>query len=430
MSEIDVIVIGGGVAGLAAARDLGAAGKQVLLLEARERLGGRVFTQYGNGYPVELGAEFIHGRPPEILELAAEGRLPVAELQWNVLRRKDRQWIDAAETMSGMDRLFERMNAAETEGDQSFQEFLDHVDAPESVKQQALQFVEGFHAADPRRISVHSLIKSNQADEQINGDRQFRFERGYQPFVELIASRLNSRLQLRTEVNGIAWKTGDVQVQTVDGQVYRAPRVLITVPLGVLKARVIRFTPELPEKQKSIELLEMGRVRRVSLCFQRKFWEHMFSKKDRRFQNISFFLTDDLFFPTWWASNPLPYPILTAWAAGHYAQAFSQINADQVIDRALDSLASILEMEPASVRREFKNGFTYDWQSDRFSRGAYSYALVGGSSAGCALATPVAGTLFFAGEATDCEGHNGTVHGAIASGRRAAKEILAANSRK
>jgi len=111
------------------------------------------------------------------------------------------------------------------------------------------------------------------------------------------------------------------------------------------------------------------------------------------------------------------------------AQAFSQINADQVIDRALNSLASILETGPASVRREFKNGFTYDWQSDRFSRGAYSYALVGGSSAGCAWQCGRR-TLFFAGEATDCEGHNGTVHGAIASGRRAAKEILAAGSPK
>jgi monoamine oxidase len=425
MSELDVIVIGGGVAGLAAARDLSAAGRQVLLLEARERLGGRIFTQYANGYPVELGAEFVHGCPPEILGLAAENGLPLAELQWNVLRRKDRQWTDAAETMSSMDRLFERMSAAETEPDQSFQNFLDHVDAPENVKQQALQFVEGFHAADPGRISVHSLIKSNTADQQIDGDRQFRFERGYQPFVEIIADHLNARVQLRTEVNGVAWKPGDVQVQTVDGRTYRASRVLITVPLGVLKAGVIRFTPELPEKQQALQLLEMGRVRRVSLCFQRKFWE-----KGRRFQDVSFFLTDDPQFPAWWTSNPLPFPILTAWAAGHYAQAFSQIHADQVIDRALDSLASILEMEPASVRREFKNGFTYDWQSDPFSRGAYSYALVGGSSAGCVLAAPVADTLFFAGEATDCEGHNGTVHGAIASGRRAAKEILTAGPPK
>jgi monoamine oxidase len=235
------------------------------------------------------------------------------------------------------------------------------------------------------------------------------------------ASRLNSHVQLQTEVNSIDWKTGEVQVHTTNGRKYHASHALIAAPLGVLKAGAIRFIPELPEKQQAMQLLEMGRVRRVSLCFHRRFWE-----EDRHLQGLSFFLTDDPQFPTWWTSNPLPFPVLTAWAAGHYAQAFSQLNTDQIIDHAVDSLASILEMGPASLRRELKNGFTYDWQADPFSRGAYSYALVGGSSAGCALAAPVAGTLFFAGEATDCEGQNGTVHGAIASGKRAAKEILAA----
>jgi monoamine oxidase len=420
MSELDVIVIGGGVAGLTAARDLGDAGRKVLLLEARERLGGRVFTQYPNGYPVELGAEFVHGCPPEILELAAEHGLPLAELQWKVLQRRDGRWIDGSDIFSEIDRLFERMNIVETGADQSFQDFLEQADAPGNVKQQGLRFVEGFHAADPRRISVHSLIKGNIADEQIDGDRQFRFERGYQPFVGAIAGSLKARVQLQTEVTGIDWRVGDVQVQSSNGQTYRAPRVLITVPLGVLKAGGIRFTPELPEKQQALQLLEMGCVRRVSLCFQSKFWE-----QDQHLQDVTFFLTDDPVFPSWWTSEPLAFPMLTGWAAGHYAQAPSHSDSDQAIDRALDSLANILEMDRAALRRELTNGFTYDWQADPFSRGAYSYALAGGSSAGCLLAAPVAGTLFFAGEATDCDGHNATVHGAIASGKRAAKEILA-----
>src|SRR5581483_2447270 len=235
MNKLDVIVIGAGAAGLTATRDLEVAGLRVLVLEARERIGGRIFTEYANGYPVELGAEFIHGAPPEILGLAAEGGLPVAELQWNVLRKRNGQWIEASEILSGMDSLFEKRSALESAPDLSFQEFLNRMEAPSEVKQQALQFVEGFHAADPARISVHSLIKSNRAEEQIDGDRQFRFERGYQPLVELLASGLSSPVQLRAEVSGITWKTDDVQVQTTGGQTYQAHRTLITVPLGVLK---------------------------------------------------------------------------------------------------------------------------------------------------------------------------------------------------
>ena len=97
-----------------------------------------------------------------------------------------------------------------------------------------------------------------------------------------------------------------------------------------------------------------------------------------------------------------------------------------MIERALQSLGSIFGMSQPQLRQQFEAGFTYDWQSDPFSCGAYSYALAGGSGASQEFARPVADTLFFAGEATDPEGHNGTVHGAIASGKRAAKELLKA----
>ncbi len=81
-------------------------------------------------------------------------------------------------------------------------------------------------------------------------------------------------------------------------------------------------------------------------------------------------------------------------------------------------------MDIARLQGELESGFTHNWQADPFSRGAYSYALVGGSNAGAELGAAVDKTLFFAGEATDSSGHNGTVHGAIASGKRAAKEVL------
>jgi monoamine oxidase len=424
----DVIVIGAGAAGLSAARELSTAGKRVVLLEGRDRVGGRICTHQMPGYPVELGAEFVHGSPPEICEIAKQARLTLAELEWRVLRSENRRWIDAGATWSGMDRLFSKMSADRPrlaprtrKEDQSFQEFLDHTQADAEVRQQALGFVEGFHAADPSRISVHSLVKSNAADEE-NGESQFRFVHGYEALIKSISERIDwdlCELRLNAEVTEVEWKAGETLARTVSGSQWRAPQMLITVPLGVLKSDGLAFHPPLKQKEKALQGLEMGPVVRASLCFRNQFW-----RTQPRFRDAGFIFTDDPWFPTWWTSNPLPFPILTGWAPGHYARNLGTLNSEEVIERALESLASILEMDRERLKGELAAGFTHDWQHDRFSHGAYSYALVGGSEAGRELAVPVAQTLFFAGEATDSDGHNGTVHGAIRSGVRAAKAIL------
>jgi monoamine oxidase len=422
----DVLIIGAGAAGLSAARELSAAGTRVLLLEGRDRVGGRIFTHHTADYPVELGAEFVHGRPPETLELVRRAGPKLAELEWRLVRRKTGHWVEAGEIMAGTDRLFARMST--NQPDQSFQQFVDQVEAPPDIKEQALRFVEGFHAADPRRVSVHSLVKSNAAEQEIDGDRQFRFPDGYETLVKALADRINwksSELQLSTTVTEIEWKPGESLVRTASGAEFRAPRLLITVPLGVLKTGSIRFHPILAEKEQALQALEMGPVIRASLCFRNKFWE-----AQPRFKDLRFMFTEDPHFPTWWTSHPLPFPILTGWTAGRYARALEKLSAEQVIQRAAESLASIFEMPSARLQSELQAGFTHNWQSDPFSCGAYSYALVSGSYAGRELGASISDTLFFAGEATDADGHNGTVHGAIASGLRAAKEILTAAKRR
>lgn len=421
----DVLIIGAGVAGLTAAGELSSRGLRVLLLEGRDRIGGRILTDQSNPFPVELGAEFVHGHPKEIFELVKQAKIPVAQLEWNVLRRGNGRRYEAHEVMSGMDELFEQMSRSSDRPDQSFQQFLDSTKADPAVKEQAGNFVEGFHAADPRRVSVHALIASTRADEEVDGDRQFRFPEGYDSLLKSISDRIDWKfcdLRLKTRVTEIEWRPGDVRTRESSGEEFRAPRAIVTIPLGALKTGGIRFTPELTEKKKALDCLEMGPVVRASLCFREKFWEAL-----PRFKDVSFLFTDDRRFPTWWTSNPLPFPILTGWAAGHYARALANLTHDQVINRALESLSGIFEMEIIRLRGLLQAGFTHDWQADPFSCGAYSYALVGGSGAARDLAEPISGTLFFAGEATNFQGHNGTVHGAIASGKRVAKEIFAAD---
>ncbi len=139
---------------------------------------------------------------------------------------------------------------------------------------------------------------------------------------------------------------------------------------------------------------------------------------------LSFLVTDHPAFPTWWTGNPLPYPTLTGWAAGHHATALRGQGRDQVIHSAVQSLAEIMGVGSSRIEGRRSGGFVHDWQHDTFSCGAYSYTRVGGIEAARALAAPVAQTLYFAGEATNFEGYGGTVHGAIASGERAAREVL------
>ena len=416
---MDALIIGGGIAGLTAARHLTEAGLHVTLLEARDRVGGRIRTHTTAEFPVELGAEFVHGRPQEILALAAEGAVPIVPVKGHFRRKINSKWANAEHLMEKVDQLFGKLPTREP--DESFQYYLDCSGEDEDIKQQALRYVEGFHAANPSLISARSLRRDSEAEEAIDGDRQYRIASGYESLVRAVADRIDRKLcdfVMNTPVHEIAWRQGQVIARTSTAE-YVAPQAIITLPLGVLKSNSVVFTPALAEKQNAMSFLEMGPVIRVSFCFQDKFWE-----RDPDMADMSFLFTDDPEFPTWWTSNSLPYPILTGWAAGPNARKHAGRAKNEILQSAVQSLARIMEIPEPELRKQMTGSFAHDWQEDPFSRGAYSYAAVGGMDAAAKLAESVANTLYFAGEATNSDGYNGTVHGAIATGLRAAKELL------
>ena len=407
----EVLIIGAGVAGLTAARDLSTAGVRVLVLEARDRLGGRLMTHHATDGPVELGAEFVHGAFPEILAVVQEAGLQLREVG---------RGAPAPDYFAAMDTLLGLASVGAA--DESFQHLVERVDATPEIKARALRLVEGYHAADPRRMSVQALIRNTAADERPGGDRQFRFAEGYDSLVTAIFQRIDARLcdvQCNIVATAVEWRHKRVVIRTSAGAEVTAPRAIVTVPLGVLKAGALHFTPALTGKEQALRALEVGAVVRVSLCFGSEIW----AAQDR-LSSDGFLLTGDPPFPVWWVSRPPPFPVVTGWAGGPHARALAGLSEAQRVRVALDALTGVLGMDPARLHTGLRGGFSHDWQADPFSRGAYSYAAVGGSVAGEELGAPLDGTLFFAGEATESDGQNATVHGAIASAQRVAREVL------
>jgi monoamine oxidase len=237
-------------------------------------------------------------------------------------------------------------------------------------------------------------------------------------------------VRTQTVAEAVTWREGHVQISvrnsTGSADLLEAPIVLVTLPLSLLQQGVIAFTPQLPvEELAALDKLEMGKVIRVSLCFRERFWEAIKPPRaGTKLCNMSFLFSQDAWFPTWWTTMPRKSPILTGWAPFRSAERLSGQSDSFVVERSLQTLSALLKISVKELESLLASAHFHDWQSDPFSRGAYSYGKVGGDGAQQILARPLMNTLFFAGEATDTTGHNGTVHGAIASGHRAAKQIL------
>lgn len=443
MSEsFDVIIIGAGAAGLTAAIELASCGLRVSLLEARDRIGGRMFTHRDAlcPAPVELGAEFIHGLAPEIWHPLQERNIKITEVEGDnwCLHNNSLQLCDFFEEV---DQLLEKMD--DKGPDESFVDFLSRCcmssdPRQQQIRRRALNYVTGFNAADPALVSVHWLVQSMRADAAVEGERAFRMDGGYQTLIDILQQQLRKAgvsSQCKTTAEQIEWSKGKVNIAAKHDKEplsLTATRALVTVPLGVLKAHpgeagAIRFIPELPvEKQRALEGLVMGKVMRVTLCFHSRFWENLSpSDESKSLSRMSFVFCDqEILLPTWWTAMPEEFPIITGWAPFRCAEQLSGKDENFVVEASLDTLSRLLPIKRSELDDGLVAAYWHDWQSDPFSRGAYSYVKICGENAPRALGTPVDGTLFFAGEASDVSGHNGTVHGAIASGRRAANEIL------
>jgi monoamine oxidase len=430
----DVIVLGAGAAGLAAAVKLTQTGRRVTILEARDRTGGRIDTRTDDGMPlpIERGAEFLHGFAPESWDLvkAAGGTVfEASQANWfrhgRGLRRRDGMWND-------VDRVMQR--TLKYDGDDcSFVEFLkrDEKKWRPSVERAALMYVAGFNAADPRQISVHSLRAAELESNTIEGDRSFRIAEGYAIVVEELARRFKAaggRIVLNCAATVVRHQPRRVEVETISSdqgsRTFRAAQLVCTLPLGVLQARggargAIRWEPDLPEKRAALAKLHMGEVVKLVLDFAEPFWE------SQGYDEFGFCHSPDEVFPTWWTTQPVRTARLTGWSGGPKAARLAKLSDRAILRRGLAVVGRLFRNAPKRLASLIVRSEVCNWQRDPWARGAYGWVKAGGVAAVQEYAAPVDGTLFFAGEATHAE-FNGTVAGAIASGYRAAREIQSA----
>ncbi|HEY7186189.1 MAG TPA: NAD(P)/FAD-dependent oxidoreductase [Vicinamibacterales bacterium] len=438
--NVDVVVIGAGAAGLAAARHLNEAGIDVTILEARDRIGGRIFTvrEPETSIPIELGAEFVHGRAPELQSLIDDASLTMLDIggtRWEPTPTGLRQVNDFWERL---DRVMRRLSGDARRRDVPFSDFLEKKPGGRTLaadRRLVREYVEGFHAADPRLVSAQALAEGGSPGDDVRERRLGRVIDGYDRVVEWLAKPIVNRIRLSSVVTSVTWEPHRVEVRVnAASDVITAKAAIVSVPIGVLKATAgeegaIRFEPPLEAKADALGHVASGVVVRVALRFSERFWTSDWFARRHGSDDLdtwSFLHGHDREFPTWWTAYPLTRPVLVGWCAGPRAVEVGRLPATAIVEHAQSALARMIRVPRRRIASLVEGAWTHDWQHDSFARGAYSYQMVGGAEAPKELAKPLRGTLVFAGEAIDSEGATGTVHGAIASGRRAARQSLRA----
>ena len=427
-SDEKILVIGAGISGLAAARTLNDSGYNVKVIEGRNRLGGRTHTSLEwSDVPVDLGASWIHGvgRHPryglnpmsELVEAhniktkrTNYGNIAMYGIDGKILspRQMEAVWYRFDELPTIVDAyaddestISEMLDAyAESNGlsasDRGALEWLAHV------------YLEDEYAGDVDALSYAAIDEG----DAFSGHDEY-FPDGYKQIVDILAAGLD--IELSQKVDSIEWGEAGIRVTTTTGQTIEADKLVITLPLGVLRSGNISFSPTLPgEKQEAIAALKMGVLNKLYLRFAEPFWQ-------KRPDWLYFFNEESTDWISW--VNFYRYtnePILMAFNAGNFGWQLEEKSDAQLIDEAMEALQHVYG---SAVTDPIDTQITR-WGIDEFSFGSYSFLPVGATTETRAqLARPIDSKLFFAGEATSID-FPATVHGAYLSGVRAANELM------
>ena len=425
MEKTGIIIIGAGASGLMAAYVLSRKGRKVVILEGRNRIGGRIHTLERGLFSsaVELGAEFIHGNLPLTLRLLKEAGIsnyPSRGEMWQAyngeLGRRSWNMPEWDELMVALDRLKEDISIAEFLAE-NFGE-----DKYALLRASVISFVAGYDTADPKIASTFALRTEWQQDDEAD---QHRITGGYGQLIDY--------LEMQCKVNGVeillnataklvAWNNNQVQITLWNGECYLADAAIIAVPLGVLKAEATEpaalvFKPSPTEHQKAIRQMGYGAIIKILLQFETPFWVSSDASA------IGFVLSDESI-PSWWTQYPVPSNLLTGWLGGLPAEIKKELSEFELLELAIQSLANIFNRNENELRRELLVFKVVNWTTDPFALGSYAYDTVESHDARLVLRQPVANKLFFAGEYLYEGPAIGTVEAALSSGKAVAEQLI------
>lgn len=431
MTSPDILIIGAGATGLIAARELSKNGFRVTVLEARERIGGRIFTLEDPAFstPIEGGAEFIHGKLPCTLALLKEYNIKHGEAGGAIIRMADGKFKEEEDFVDDHHRELKKKLETLKE-DVPVEEFLNRYFLAakyDSLRTSVRKFVEGYDAADIQRASSFAF-----RDEWLDAEdwEQYRPVGGYGALLAALEKDIlaNGGIIHKSEtVKEIKWENRQVVVHTATDHQYYATRVIITAPLGVLTKSsgsdgYISFTPALPnDRVVALRSLGFGSIIKIVMQFGSVFWESktVEKKTDQDLKDL-FFLFADTSIPTWWTQAPNYVPVLTGWLSGPGAEKMRLATDEIILQEALRSLTTIFGKEASSNLKSWK---IFNWAHDPFTQGGYAYSTVGADQHIELLKQPVENTLYFAGEGLN-KNNAGTVEAALESGIDVAKRIL------